>query len=125
MSDPYADSGGDWYSGDYTDYSGYGSDGSSVTTSATSTAIKQADSSMLDNFLKVIGVGATAYAQVKAAEAPKTPTNTGPYYQQTRTGTPVIGTVVGGTTVSPTNMFLIAGGVIVALVLGLFLMRRK
>ena len=124
MSDPYADSGGDWYSGDYTDYSGYGSDGSSVTTPATSTAIKQADSSMLDNFLKVIGVGATAYAQVKAAEAPKTPYNTG-VVGPTRSGTPVIGTVVGGTTVSPTNMFLIAGGVVVALVLGLFLMRRK
>ena len=124
MSDPYADSGGDWYPGDYTDYSGYGSDGSSVTTPATSTAIKQADSSMLDNFLKVIGVGATAYAQVKAAEAPKTPTTTAGYTTN-RTGTPVIGTVVGGTTVSPTNIFLIAGGVVVALVLGLFLLRRK
>jgi len=103
----------------------YGSDGSSVATPSVTGPVAKSDSSMLDSFLKIVGVGATAYENITGAQAAKkaSAAAVGP----SKTAAPVIGTptVAAGGLTANTKAILIGAGVLVLALFGFLLMRRR
>lgn len=106
----------------------YGSDGSSVAPAKTSDPIAKSDASMLDSFLKIVGVGATAYEKVVGAETAQkvAVTAAGP----AKTAAPAIGTPAasGASTLTisnPVKYGLMAAAGLVLILLGFLAFRRK
>jgi hypothetical protein len=102
----------------------YGSDGSSVLSGNQASAVQKSDDSLMNNFLSLIGAGASAYATVTAAQAAKK-SNSSDNVSPGKTAAPVIGTPTAPALTDRAKA-LIGGAVgLVVLIVVVLLFRRK